>query len=305
MIQILFNLLQKILNKCSSFRLFVQERQNAYRMKDLFDKVSFRCSRIITRTYSTSFSMGIRLLAPRFRGPVCAIYGFVRLADEIVDSFHAYPKEKLLEQLRRQTYEAIAERISLNPVLNSFQAVVHAYQIDRELIDTFLDSMEMDLQKQFYTKSLYEKYIFGSAEVVGLMCLKIFTEGDRDAYEALKYPAMKLGSAFQKVNFLRDIRADTLELGRIYFPDVHLERFSVDDKAAIETDIDADFREALTGIRQLPAGARKGVFLAYRYYRLLFDKIRRLPPRQIMVGRVRVPNVWKFGLMLRSFVSIP
>jgi phytoene synthase len=272
-------------------------------MKALFDHVSLRCSRMITRTYSTSFSLGIRLLAKPFRDPIYSLYGFVRLADEIVDSFHEYPKERLLNQFRQQTDEALADGISLNPVLNSFQSVVHRYAIDRELIDTFLDSMEMDLQQQFYTRSLYEKYILGSAEVVGLMCLRVFTDGDNQAYESLRYPAMKLGSAFQKVNFLRDVRADSQELGRVYFPHVNLERFSAEDKAAIEAEIEADFREALTGIRKLPPGARKGVFLAYSYYRILFDKIRRLPPQRIMTERIRVPNAQKFGLMLRTMVS--
>jgi len=271
-------------------------------MKALFDKVSASCSRITTRAYSTSFSLGIKLLAPKFHGPIYGIYGFVRLADEIVDSFHDYNKEALLKEFREQTAHAISERISLNPILNSFQHVVHQYHIDAELIETFLDSMEMDLHQQHYSRSLYEKYILGSAEVVGLMCLKVFTEGNADLYEQLKGPAMKLGAAFQKVNFLRDVKSDTQDLGRLHFPSVNLNNFTAEDKAIIENEIEADFNEALYGIMRLPLSARKGVYLAYTYYRVLFRKIRNLSPQRIMNERIRVANSHKIGIMLQTIL---
>jgi len=271
-------------------------------MKALFDKVSARCSRITTEAYSTSFSLGIRLLAKKFHAPIYAIYGFVRLADEIVDSFHNYPKSALLKGFRQQTYAAIAGRISLNPILNSFQETVHTYHIEMELIDTFLDSMEMDLQQQCYSRSLYEQYILGSAEVVGLMCLRVFTEGDHAQYAKLQQPAMKLGAAFQKINFLRDVKADSQELGRLYFPGVNLDHFTAADKQQIEKEIGADLKQAIDGIRRLPAGARKGVYLAYAYYVVLFNKIKNLPPQKIMTERIRVANSHKIGLMLQTMV---
>jgi len=271
-------------------------------MKALFDKVSARCSRITTEAYSTSFSLGIRLLDKKFHAPIYAIYGFVRFADEIVDSFHDYPKSDLLKDFRQQAYAAINGRISLNPILNSFQATVHTYNIEMELIDTFLDSMEMDLQQHCYSRSLYEQYILGSAEVVGLMCLRVFTEGDNEQYTALQYPAMKLGAAFQKINFLRDVRADSQELGRLYFPGVNLDHFTEADKQQIEKEIGADLKQAIDGIRRLPAGARKGVYLAYAYYLVLFNKIKNLPPQKIMTERIRVGNSHKIGLMLQTMV---
>ncbi|SFO44775.1 Phytoene/squalene synthetase [Chitinophaga sp. YR627] len=271
-------------------------------MKALFDRVSAACSKLTTKAYSTSFSLGIRLLAGKYHAPIYGIYGFVRFADEIVDSFHAYPKAALLADFREQTYRAIKDGISLNPILNSFQHVVHQYHIEQELIDTFLDSMEMDLHQHFYTRSIYEKYILGSAEVVGLMCLKVFTDGNHALYEQLKYPAMKLGAAFQKVNFLRDVRTDSLELGRHYFPQINLNNFSCQDKAAIEAEIDRDFNEALEGIKALPLSSRKGVYLAYAYYRVLFNKIRNLPPQRIMTERIRVANSHKIGIMLQTML---
>lgn len=274
-------------------------------MKALFDSVSAACSKLTTKAYSTSFSLGIQLLARKFHAPIYGIYGFVRFADEIVDSFHGYPKETLLKDFREQTYRAIREKISLNPILNSFQHVVHQYNIEQELVDTFLDSMEMDLHQHFYTRSIYEKYILGSAEVVGLMCLRVFTNGDHDLYEQLKYPAMKLGAAFQKVNFLRDVRTDSQELGRHYFPQVNLNNFSCTEKAAIEAEIEADFNEALAGIKALPLSSRKGVYLAYAYYKVLFNKIRNLPPQKIMTARVRVANSHKIGIMLQTMLLQP
>lgn len=270
-------------------------------MKANFDLVSARCSILTTRLYSTSFSLGIRFLDKEFRQPVYAIYGFVRFADEIVDSFHDYDKAMLLQKFREDTYEAIDKRISLNPILNSFQETVHRYAIDRELIDTFLHSMEMDLHKKAYTDNGYEQYIFGSAEVVGLMCLRVFTRGDDASFRQLRPAAMKLGSAFQKVNFLRDVKADYEELGRTYFPGVNLCNFSSTEKKQIEADIEQDFEDALHGIRALPPGSRRGVYLAYFYYRNLFGRIKRTHVDHIMQKRIRIPDSYKVLLMFQSF----
>jgi phytoene/squalene synthetase len=271
-------------------------------MKSLFDKVSAQCSKLTTEAYSTSFSLGIRLLDKKFHAPVYAIYGFVRFADEIVDSFHDYDKAALLRHFREETYKAITDRISLNPILNSFQQVYHAFHIEQELVDTFLDSMEMDLHQHFYTRSIYEQYILGSAEVVGLMCLKVFTEGDDALYCRLRTPAMKLGAAFQKVNFLRDVKADSQELGRHYFPQVNMADFTNQDKSAIESEIAQDFQDALPGIMALPLSSRKGVYLAYTYYQVLFKKIRSLPAQRIMTERIRVANTHKIGIMLQTLL---
>lgn len=270
-------------------------------MKAKFDKVSALCSKITTQYYSTSFSLGIKFLDQEFHQPIYAIYGFVRFADEIVDSFHDYPKEMLLEKFKADTYEAIDTRISLNPILNSFQDTVHAYRINQELIDTFLRSMEMDLAKKEYSSNGYQEYILGSAEVVGLMCLKVFTRGDEVLYRKLKPAAMRLGAAFQKVNFLRDVKADYEDLGRTYFPGVNLERFSMADKRKIEQEIQEDFDIALEGIKLLPAGSRRGVYLAYYYYKNLFMRIRRTKPELVMQQRIRIPNSYKFLLMFQSF----
>jgi len=270
-------------------------------MKALFDQVSAKCSQITTQRYSTSFSLGIKFLSPKIRPAIFAIYGFVRLADEVVDSFHGYDRRGLLAQLKTETYAALENKISLNPIINSFQQAVHQYQIDIELIEAFLDSMEMDLEKQVYTKQLYEKYIFGSAEVIGLMCLKVFCNGDANEYKALRHSAMKLGSAFQKVNFLRDIKADHLELGRMYFPNMDFDCFTEEDKALIEQEIKAEFDEALLGIAKLPRCAKKGVYLAYVYYKSLFRKIQEIPAKHIMEKRVRVPDFQKVLLMLNTF----
>jgi len=269
-------------------------------MKHLFDELSRECSRITTKKYSTSFSLGIWFLDKRIRGPVYSIYGFVRLADEIVDSFHGYDKQRLLTTFRNETREAIEHKISFNPILNAFQEVVHQYQIPWSLIDSFLQSMEMDLQQQTYDDQGYRQYIFGSAEVVGLMCLCVFTEGQKGGYESLKPFAMKLGAAFQKVNFLRDAQSDNLELGRTYFPNVDLANFSHADKVSIEKDIEDDFREALKGILRLPATSRTGVYLAYYYYYMLFKKIKALPPQRILQQRIRIPDYEKLFLMLIS-----
>jgi len=272
-------------------------------MKALFDQVSHTCSKITTKTYSTSFSLGILCLDKKFREPIYNIYGFVRFADEIVDSFHGYDKQFLLEDFKKQTYQGIEQKISLNPILNSFQKVVRSFNIDIELIEAFLNSMEMDLYNSMHSSSSYKNYIYGSAEVVGLMCLKVFAEGDQKEYERLKYPAMKLGSAFQKVNFLRDLNADYLELGRTYFPDVNMNDFSIEKKKQIEEDIKKEFDEAFEGIKQLPKGARGGVYLAYVYYKSLFNKIRSIPGNKLMSERIRIPNNQKIGLLVESYIK--
>lgn len=269
-------------------------------MKSLFDKVSVGCSRLATKAYSTSFSLGIFFLARPLRDPIYAIYGFVRFADEIVDSFHGYQKRDLLDSFRKDTEIAIREKISLNPILNSFQFVVHKYKIRQQWIDIFLDSMAMDLEHQEYDYEKYQKYIFGSAEVVGLMCLHVFTEGDESLFERLRPFAMKLGAAFQKVNFLRDVRSDSLHLGRTYFPEVDLNSFSKAEKLKIEREIEADFSEALKGIRMLPQSSQNGVYMAYYYYLALFRRIKRLPAEKILNERIRIPNFQKMLLMLSS-----
>lgn len=220
-------------------------------MLELYNQVCQECSQHITKRYSTSFSMGIRVFDKQYRKPIYAIYGFVRFADEIVDTFHGYEKAGLLKRFRAETYQAIEERISLNPVLHAFQQVVHQYGIERELIDAFLDSMEMDLHFHTYEDALYKQYIYGSAEVVGLMCLRVFCQGDDAMYQRLKAPACSLGSAFQKINFLRDMKSDYAERGRVYFPGVDFEKFTEDDKAQIEADIKQDFDDALAGIRDI------------------------------------------------------
>lgn len=271
-------------------------------MKALFDNVSYRCSKLTTTSYSTSFSLGIKGLKRKFHNPIYAIYGFVRFADEIVDSFHGYQKEELLAQFKQDTWTAIEAGISLNPILNSFQHVVHQYNIDRELIETFLRSMEMDLDQTAYDQAGFEEYILGSAEVVGLMCLKVFVEGDEKKYEALKYNAMRLGSAFQKINFLRDLNADYVGLGRAYFPGIDIENLTDEAKQQIEADIAKDFHDGFEGIKRLPKGSRFGVYLAYMYYLALFRKIRSLPSSNILSERIRIPDPKKYALMLGSYV---
>ena len=271
-------------------------------MKALFDSVSIRTSRMTTKAYSTSFSLGILGLDKKYHDPIYAIYGFVRFADEIVDTFEDYPQEELLERFWKDTYLALDEKISLNPILNSFQQVVNAFNIDRDLIETFLKSMEMDLYKNDYDEEGYKAYILGSAEVVGLMCLKVFVDGDEKRYQELKKPAMPLGSAFQKINFLRDLHADYHALGRTYFPGVDLNEFNERVKAEIEADIDIDFKAGYEGIKQLPKGARFGVYIAYVYYYSLFKKICNTHADIILNERVRISNKRKYGLFLSSYV---
>lgn len=271
-------------------------------MKSLYDKVSFKCSKLVTNNYSTSFSLGISFLAKKFRKPVYAIYGFVRFADEIVDTFHDYDKKDLLDRFRAETYQAIEEKISLNPILNSFQQTVNDFHIERELIDTFLKSMEMDITGISYDQDGYEEYILGSAEVVGLMCLRVFCNKDKEMYESLKYGAMRLGSAFQKINFLRDLNQDYKELGRTYFPGVDISEFGEINKLQIEKDIEQDFRDGYDGIKRLPKDARFGVYMAYVYYYSLFRKIQGIPPRKIMDERIRISNRRKYMLFFSSYV---
>lgn len=271
-------------------------------MKLLYDNLSAQISKATTQTYSTSFSLGIFFLNERLRNPIYAIYGFVRIADEIVDSFEGYDQKQLLLKFKKDTYEAIQTKISVNPILQSFQQAVHRYDIDLQLIETFLKSMEMDLKKVDYTEEKYQQYILGSAEVVGLMCLHVFTEGDKKQFKELKPYAMKLGAAFQKVNFLRDIKEDYHVLGRTYFPNVDLNKFSSNAKKQIEKEIEEDFKEGLIGIKKLPLSAKRGVYLAYVYYFSLFNKIKKLPPHQIFSERIRINNGKKLGLILSSMV---
>lgn len=269
--------------------------------RSLFDNTTFECSKLITQRYSTSFTLGIKTLDKKFHLPIYAIYGFVRYADEIVDTFHDKDKKALLERFKSDAYEAIEEKISLNPVLHAFQLIVNQYKIDKGLIEAFLRSMEMDLDFKTYNDSRYHEYIYGSAEVVGLMCLKVFCEGDEEEYEKLKSPACKLGAAFQKVNFLRDIKSDFEERGRVYFPGVDFNSFDKSTKQLIEEDIQKDFDEALDGILRLPKGAKMGVRVAYLYYQKLFDKIKSLPPETITHQRVRIPNSRKLSLLLSTY----
>lgn len=271
-------------------------------MKKLFDELSFSVSKATTQKYSTSFSLGILALKPSIRWAIYAIYGYVRLADEIVDSFHGYDKENLLRSLKVQTQEAIDHKISLNPILQAFQETVNKYNIDKSLIDQFLHSMEMDLQKIDYNSDLYKEYIFGSAEVVGLMCLQVFTEGNKQQYEELKPYAMKLGSAFQKINFLRDLKDDYQVLGRTYFPNVDMKKFDSDIKKKIEDEIHEEFKEALIGIKKLPNSSMFGVYLAYKYYISLFDKIKNKSAKEVLSSRTRVPNFQKIILAFTSYL---
>lgn len=269
----------------------------------LFHKVSQLCSQITTEEYSTSFASAIRLLHKDLRTPIYNVYGFVRFADEIVDTFHDYDKMALLQQFKKETYEGIERGISLNPILHSFQMSVTRYNIGHDLIEAFFKSMEMDLGKQDYDTDKYHEYIYGSAEVVGLMCLCVFCDGDRSQYELLKPYARSLGAAFQKVNFLRDIQADYNQLNRTYFPGVDFSNFSQRCKQEIEDDIAADFDHAYEGILLLPWKARFGVYVAYKYYLSLFNKIRKTQPSRILQTRIRIPNYRKAMILVRAGVK--
>lgn len=272
-------------------------------MVKLFHDASEHCSRVVTERYSTSFSSAIRMLHRDLRTPIFNIYGFVRFADEIVDSFHAHDKATLLAQFKQETWEAIDRGISLNPILSSFQRTVNQYNIDRALISAFFHSMEMDLSKTQYDSAGYQEYIYGSAEVVGLMCLYVFCDGKKEMYDKLEAPARSLGAAFQKVNFLRDFNADYNGLSRVYFPGCDFSNFSQRDKEKIEADIQYDYDQAYEGILRLPMKSRFGVYVAYKYYLSLFRKIRRMQPASVLQQRIRIPNYRKALIILRASVK--
>ncbi len=273
-------------------------------MKQIFDNVSLACSETVTRSYSTSFSTATRMLAPSIRKDIHNIYGFVRFADEIVDTFHNYDKESLFERFEKDLEHALNDRISLNPILNSFQHTFHNYGIEKHLVDSFMDSMRLDLSKSKYlTEAEYKNYIYGSADVVGLMCLTVFVNGDRKKYDELKECAMSLGSAFQKVNFLRDLKADHEELSRTYFPNTNLNELDELSKQRIIAEIEEDFAKGLAGICKLPVEAKFGVYTAYRYYKKLLSKLKSTPSLEIKNARIRVPNYVKASLLARSYVK--
>ena len=273
-------------------------------MKSIFDTVSKECSKLVTNAYSTSFSLATKMLSDSIRQDIYNIYGFVRFADEIVDSFHDYDKEKLFKNFESDLELALVDKISLNPILNSFQETYHKYGIDKHLVDAFMNSMRLDLHKKDYlTEQEYKEYIYGSADVVGLMCLKAFVNGDNEKYADLKDSAMRLGSAFQKVNFLRDLKADFEDLSRTYFPNTDLNELDEVSKKAIIDDIEADFAEGLKGIKRLPIEAKFGVFMAYRYYNKLLQKLKKTPALEIKSTRIRVPNYKKVELLTRSYVK--
>lgn len=272
-------------------------------MKKLFDELAYKVSQTVTEKYSTSFSLGILALKPSIRPSIYAIYGYVRLADEIVDSFHDFDKANLLKRFKTDTWNALDEGISINPILQSFQETVNRFSIDKTLIEQFLHSMEMDLQQIDYNSDLYKEYVLGSAEVVGLMCLQVFTAGDKAAFEHLKPYAMKLGSAFQKVNFLRDLKDDYHVLGRTYFPNIDMKIFNNTIKYQIENEIEAEFKEALIGIKMLPPSCNFGVYLAYKYYLSLFKKIKNTPAEKIMNKRVRIADTQKLSLAISSYLQ--
>lgn len=273
-------------------------------MKAIFDNVSYNCSKTVTKTYSTSFSLATKMLSKSIRQDIYNIYGFVRFADEIVDSFHDFDKNILFEKFEADLEHALNNKISLNPILNAFQHTFHNYNIDKSLVDSFMNSMRLDLHKSTYlTEKEYKAYIYGSADVVGLMCLKVFVKGDADKYNELKDTAMSLGSAFQKVNFLRDLKADHDDLNRTYFPNTDLTNLNEESKQYIIDDIENDFAKGLEGIKKLPMEAKFGVFMAYRYYRQLLKKLKHTPALDIKSSRIRVPNYKKIELLTRSYVK--
>ena len=273
-------------------------------MKTLFDSVSYNCSELVTKSYSTSFSLATKMLSKSIRMDIYNIYGFVRFADEIVDSFHDYNKEKLFDGFTADLNNALEHKISLNPILNAFQHTYHKYDLDRSMVDAFMKSMRLDLHKTDYlTDTEYKDYIYGSADVVGLMCLKVFVKGNKEQYDALKDEAMALGSAFQKVNFLRDLKADFEDLNRTYFPNTDLKKLDEASKQFIISDIEADFQKGLSGIKKLPIEAKFGVFMAYRYYNQLLKKLQKTPALQIKETRIRVSNPKKIEIVMRGYVK--
>lgn len=272
-------------------------------MNDLYSDTCFECSKLITERYSTSFSLGIKAFDKRFRDPIYAIYGFVRYADEIVDTFHNHDKSQLFNSFKEDTYKAISQGISLNPVLHSFQITINKFNIPLHLIEAFLKSMEMDLDKSKYEENSYLEYIYGSAEVIGLMCLMVFCDGDEVEYNKLKPSAQRLGSAFQKINFLRDIKSDYQERGRVYFPNIEFNEFCESQKKLIEDDIQKDFDQGYEGIKRLPEGARLGVYIAYRYYLELFRKIKKIPASEVASKRIRVADSRKAVLFFQALLK--
>ena len=273
-------------------------------MKELFDRVSNECSKLVTKSYSTSFSLAVKMLSKTIRNDIYNIYGFVRFADEIVDTFHTYDKEMLMAHFEKDYYLAKEHGISLNPILNSFQQTVNTYQIPDEMVQSFLKSMKADLYKtEYQTKEAYDEYIYGSADVVGLMCLKVFVQGDDEKYNNLKEPAMKLGSAFQKVNFLRDLNEDFENLNRSYFPNINPNNFTEADKSKVLLEINNDFEEAYKGIVKLPKEAKLAVYVAYKYYFNLLHKIERTPSKTLKEKRIRVSNPKKMALLVVSFFN--
>ena len=273
-------------------------------MKSIFDRVSLECSKIVTESYSTSFALATKMLSSSIRKDIYNIYGFVRFADEIVDTFHDYDKETLFNDFERDLEEALENRISLNPILNAFQSTYHNYNIPKHLVDSFLKSMRMDLSKSVYaTHEEYKEYIYGSADVVGLMCLRVFVNGDEEKYEELKDAAMALGSAFQKINFLRDLKADYEDLNRSYFPNTNLLDLDEQSKIRIVKEIKEDLRIGYDGILKLPNSSKFGVYTAYKYYGKLLNKLKRTPSREIKNARIRIPNYQKFGLLAKSYVN--
>ncbi|MBQ0735916.1 phytoene/squalene synthase family protein [Aquimarina celericrescens] len=271
-------------------------------MKAIFDTVSYNCSKIVTNSYSTSFSLASKMLSDSIRQDIYNIYGFVRFADEIVDTFHDYNKEELFNDFEEEMYKAIKNKISLNPILNAFQQTVHQYNIQPELYEAFMKSMRLDLHKTNYlTDEEYKEYIYGSADVVGLMCLKVFVKGDEEKYNELKESAMHLGSAFQKVNFLRDLKADYEDLDRTYFPNTDLKQLDEASKLRIIEEIEEDFNKGLVGILKLPVEAKFGVYTAFIYYKKLLTKLKKTPSLEIKNTRIRVPNYQKFGLLAKSY----
>jgi phytoene/squalene synthetase len=270
---------------------------------DLYRKNNLDCSRITTRNYSTSFSLGVRMLSSRYREGIYSIYGFVRYADEIVDTFFEQDQRTIFEEFRQETFKAIDRGFSINPIIDSFQMVVRKYSIDRELIEAFLLSMEMDLSTEVYSPELLQKYIYGSAEVVGLMCLRVFYYNEPEKYDLLKIPARKLGEAFQKVNFLRDARDDYAEKGRVYFKNIDFSNFTEETKKQLEAEIERDFRESMEGVRQLKKQVRLGVYLAYIYYMRLLKEIKKARPEEILKKRYRVSNTQKSYLLVNAYLK--